>query len=92
MGRDDAGSGRNTTHQDHTVDLIKAYHHFAPAMLSLREPHVPPRWEEPAMVPVSICVPMRAVRRRLGAVLLRLGGHLCDGHPAAAQQGRGPPP
>ena len=57
------------------LGLIKEYHYFAPAMLALREPHVPRRWEEPAMATFSVPVLMRAVRRRLGTVLLRFGGH-----------------
>ncbi len=86
MDRDDGWSARgNTTPQDRVWEAIKEYHYFAPAMLSLREPHRRRGWEEPTLVPVSVRVPLRAARRRLGAVLLRLGGYLCDAHPAVAQ-------
>ena len=84
----DSWSGRrHTTHQDHVLDVIKEYHYFAPAMMLARSAtHVRPQrdaegdhWEDLAEETGRSCVPMQAVRMRLGALLIRVGTHLQRG-------------
>ena len=87
MDRDESWYAReHTTHQDYVLDMIKDYHHFAPAMLALgatqasrRAEAALGRWEEPSAVTKGACLPIGAVRMRLGAFLIRLGIQLHDG-------------
>jgi hypothetical protein len=66
------------------AQLITDHHYFAPAMLALATQD---RWAEPAAMLDRMSMPLPPVRRRLGAILIRVGILLRDGRagePSAA--------